>query len=63
LCFTADIDRAGCAAITSLARDIVPELADSAILTSRFWVSGGVGGEKEEVECELEGVSGVGGVV
>ena len=52
------------ATMTSLANDTVAELADKTILTSKFWTSGGVGGEEDnvgevEVECEQDGVSGV----
>jgi len=61
LCFGADIDGAGGAATTSLANDTIAELADETILTSKFCMSGGVGGEVE-VECEQDGVSGVDGV-
>jgi len=62
-----DIDGAGGAMTTPLANDTVTELADETILMPKLCMSGGVGGNDNdmgevEVECKQDGVSGMDGL-
>jgi hypothetical protein len=56
LCLSTGIEGMGTTAMVSLASETVTELVDETTLTSKFWMSGGEGGEeKEGVEWEQEG--------